>query len=138
MSRVAVPSITSSPRFDPSERARLDELLDAAADAVEAWARVGTSKAANTFNKFELRAADADMLAAPGEVDGPAGADGIRRTQDRLAPDPARKVGRMTTPPLRGKRGRDRRIGERVAADFAVRHAPPGRRRGRRLRCRRG
>ena len=31
----------------------------------------------------------------------------------------------MTTPPLRGKRGRDRRIGERVAADFAARHAPP-------------
>jgi len=30
----------------------------------------------------------------------------------------------MTTPPLRGKRGRDRRIGERVAADFALRHAP--------------
>ena len=65
----------------PDERARLDELLDAAADAVEAWARVGTSKAANTFNKFELRAADADMLAAPGEVDGPAGPDGIRRTK---------------------------------------------------------
>ena len=31
----------------------------------------------------------------------------------------------MTTPPLRGKRGRDRRIGERVAADFAARRAPP-------------
>jgi transcription-repair coupling factor (superfamily II helicase) len=30
----------------------------------------------------------------------------------------------VTTPPLRGKRGRDRRIGERVAADFATRHAP--------------
>ena len=42
---------------------------------------IGTSKAANTFNKFELRAADADMIAAPGEVDGPAGADGIRRTK---------------------------------------------------------
>ena len=28
-------------------------------------------------------------------------------------------------PPLRGRRGRDRRIGERVAADFATRHAPP-------------
>ncbi len=31
----------------------------------------------------------------------------------------------MTTPPLRGKRGRDRRIGERVASEFAARHAPP-------------
>jgi transcription-repair coupling factor (superfamily II helicase) len=30
-----------------------------------------------------------------------------------------------TRPPLRGRRGRDRRIAERVAADFATRHAPP-------------
>jgi len=28
-----------------------------------------------------------------------------------------------TTPPMRGRRGRDRRIGERVAEDFAARHA---------------
>ena len=39
----------------PTSTQRLDELLDAAADAVEAWAREGTSKAANRFNKFELR-----------------------------------------------------------------------------------
>ncbi len=31
----------------------------------------------------------------------------------------------MATPPLRGKRGRERRIGERVATEFAARHAPP-------------
>ncbi len=30
-----------------------------------------------------------------------------------------------TTPPLRGRRGRDRRIAEDVARDFAARHAPP-------------
>ena len=30
-----------------------------------------------------------------------------------------------TPPTLRGRRGRDRRIAERVAADFATRHAPP-------------
>ncbi len=29
-----------------------------------------------------------------------------------------------TRPPLRGRRGRDRRIAEKVAADFAARHAP--------------
>jgi transcription-repair coupling factor (superfamily II helicase) len=29
-----------------------------------------------------------------------------------------------TRPPLRGRRGRDRRIAEKVAADFATRHAP--------------
>jgi len=67
--------------FEPGERLRLDELLDAAADAVEAWARDGLNKAANRFNAFELRPADADLLAAPGEVGGPAGADGIRRTK---------------------------------------------------------
>ena len=68
-------------RFAPDERQRLDELLDAAADAVEAWAHDGTNKAANRFNPFELRPADAERLAAPGEVDGPPGPDGIRRTK---------------------------------------------------------
>ena len=67
--------------FEPDERQRLDELLDAAADAVEAWAREGTNRAATRFNAFELRPADQDLLAAPGEVDGPAGANGIRRTK---------------------------------------------------------
>jgi PTH1 family peptidyl-tRNA hydrolase len=67
--------------FGPEERQRLDELLDAAADAVEAWAREGTNKAANRFNSFELRPADEDRLAPAGEVDGPPGPDGIRRTK---------------------------------------------------------
>jgi transcription-repair coupling factor (superfamily II helicase) len=31
----------------------------------------------------------------------------------------------MATPPLRGRRGRDRRIAERIATDFAARHAAP-------------
>ena len=68
-------------RFEPDERARLDELLDAAADAVEAWAREGTNKAATRFNAFELRPADEDRLAPAGEIDGPPGPDGIRRTR---------------------------------------------------------
>ena len=68
-------------KFAPDEIQRLDELLDAAADGVEAWAREGTSKAANRFNTFQLRPADADRLAAPGEVDGPPDATGIRRTK---------------------------------------------------------
>jgi PTH1 family peptidyl-tRNA hydrolase len=67
--------------FSPDVRARLDVLLDAGADAVEEWARHGTSKAANRFNMFEIRPADADMIAPPGAVDGPAGDDGIRRTK---------------------------------------------------------
>jgi len=67
--------------FTPGERQRLDELIDEAADAVEAWARDGTSKAANRYNNFQLRPADMDRLAPPGEVDGPPGPDGIRRTK---------------------------------------------------------
>jgi peptidyl-tRNA hydrolase, PTH1 family len=65
--------------FAPDERQRLDELLDVAADAVELWAREGTSKAANHYNSFQLRPADDQLLAPPGEVDGPPGPDGIRR-----------------------------------------------------------
>ena len=68
-------------RFEPDERQRLDELLDAAADAVEAWAREGTNKAANRYNPFDLRPADEDRLAPAGEVDGPPGTDGVRRTK---------------------------------------------------------
>src|SRR5258706_14322019 len=68
-------------KFEPDERQRLDELLDAAADAVEAWAREGTNKAATRFNAFGLRPADEDRVAPPGEVEGPPGPDGIRRTR---------------------------------------------------------
>jgi len=67
--------------FRPDEVARLDELLDTVADAIETWAREGTSKAANRYNMFELRPADSSRLAAPGEVEGPPGDDGIRRTR---------------------------------------------------------
>lgn len=67
--------------FAPDERERLSELLDAAAEAVETWTREGTSKAANRWNTFTLRPADEDRLSPPGEVDGPPGADGVRRTK---------------------------------------------------------
>jgi PTH1 family peptidyl-tRNA hydrolase len=77
--RGAVDHVLST--FAPDERQRLDELLDAGAQAVEEWAHHGTNKAANRFNTFELRPADADRLAPPGEVDGPPGPDGIRRTR---------------------------------------------------------
>jgi len=68
-------------QFNKGERARMSELLDAAADAVEAWAREGTSKAASRFNAFELRPSDDERAAAPGDVEGPPGPDGIRRTK---------------------------------------------------------
>jgi PTH1 family peptidyl-tRNA hydrolase len=72
-------------KFASDERTRLPILLDASADAVEEWARVGTSKAANRFNAWEMQAPGAGPdddpgLPAPGEPGGPAGGDGIRRT----------------------------------------------------------
>ena len=67
--------------FQSAERQRLDELLDAAADAVEAWARDGVSKASNRFIAFQLRPADETRTAPPGEFDGPPGTDGVRRTR---------------------------------------------------------
>jgi PTH1 family peptidyl-tRNA hydrolase len=76
--------------FQPAERQRLDELLDAAADAVEAWARDGVSKASNRFNAFQLRPPDEARTAAPGDIDGPPGVDGVRRTRTgwrRTRPD---------------------------------------------------
>jgi PTH1 family peptidyl-tRNA hydrolase len=77
--RQAVDHVLSE--FGPGERQRLSELLDVAVDAVEAWAREGTNKAANHYNAFELRPDDEQRLAPPGEIDGPPGPDGIRRTR---------------------------------------------------------
>jgi peptidyl-tRNA hydrolase, PTH1 family len=81
--RAAIDHVLS--KFVTDERARLPILLDAAADAVEAWAREGTSKAANRFNSFGLQAPADDALGAdapqPGEVGGPADDTGVRRTK---------------------------------------------------------
>ncbi len=77
--RAAVDHVLS--RFAPAEQVQLDPLLDAAADAVEAWAREGTSRAANRFNTFELPPLAPDALPAAGSPGGPPGADGIRRTR---------------------------------------------------------
>lgn len=69
-------------RFAADEQARLPILIDAAADAVEAWAREGTAKASNRFNAFELQAPAEGSGAAPaGEVGGPPDEQGIRRTK---------------------------------------------------------
>ena len=75
--------------FSTLERKGLGEILDAAADAVEDWARDGTAKAANRWNPWQLGGAAAEEAAAP-EGEGPAlagadepvtGADGITRTR---------------------------------------------------------
>ncbi len=122
--RNAVDHVLST--FAPDERQRLDELLDAAADAIEAWARDGTNKAANRFNSFQLRAGRHGSPGGPGR--GRRATRSRRRPpdEDGLAPDPAGegREGRqaVTTPPLRGKRGAERRVGEQVAEEFARRH----------------
>ncbi len=89
-------------RFAADEMACMPVLLDAVAEAVEAWARDGVGKASNRFNAFELQcgqaggpggaaaggasgdAGGAGAAGAPGagEPGGPAGADGIRRTKN--------------------------------------------------------
>jgi peptidyl-tRNA hydrolase, PTH1 family len=73
-------------RFSADERGRLPILLDASAEAVEAWARQGTSKAANRFNSWDLQAPattseDDGSAPKPGEVGGPADDTGVRRTK---------------------------------------------------------
>jgi PTH1 family peptidyl-tRNA hydrolase len=81
-------------RFSAEERRSLDEILDAAADAVEDWARLGTNKAATRWNAWALGEglAAADGSATPndpagrspagredgGRKQGPTGADGPR------------------------------------------------------------
>ncbi len=64
-------------RFSGDERRLLPELLDAAADAVESWARDGAQASANRWNGWTLPAA------APGPA---AAAGGGARGADRAAP----------------------------------------------------
>jgi PTH1 family peptidyl-tRNA hydrolase len=81
-------------RFSAAERADLPAVLDAAADAVEAWARDGVGRAANRWNPWQLHPLEAapDVAddagrdpgsARPGEppADPGVGPDGIRRTR---------------------------------------------------------
>ena len=89
-SRDAVDHVLS--RFATAERALLAEVLDAAADAVEEWARDGAARAANRWNAWTSAAA----AGVPGDNDGrrgdgagtvPADAGADAAGADRLAPD---------------------------------------------------
>lgn len=61
-------------RFSNAERPVLDEVIDAAADAVEDWARLGAARAANKWNSWTPLAAaessDSDKLPAQDRGDG--------------------------------------------------------------------
>jgi PTH1 family peptidyl-tRNA hydrolase len=65
-------------RFGADERANLEKILDAAADAVEDWAKVGPARASNRWNGWSLEpkpGAGAGVAAAAG-AEGTAGAEG--------------------------------------------------------------
>jgi PTH1 family peptidyl-tRNA hydrolase len=51
--------------FEHAEQGHLEALLDAAADAVEAWAREGAHRAANRWNAWQLELPDARAEGAP-------------------------------------------------------------------------
>ena len=106
-------------RFSGDERRLLPEFLDAAADAVESWARDGAQAAANRWNGWTLPATDSQPAGTaskpapavgaegasrednqppsasepgPGEIGGRTGPDGIRRTRSgwrRILPHPS-------------------------------------------------
>jgi peptidyl-tRNA hydrolase, PTH1 family len=66
--------------FEPDEQADLERVLDAAADAVLAWARDGSARAANRWNAWRL---PAPMKEASPKGAGATGETGDRATADR-------------------------------------------------------
>ncbi|CAN5508213.1 aminoacyl-tRNA hydrolase [soil metagenome] len=73
-------------RFGAGERTAVEQVLDAAAEAVEDWARDGTSRAANRWNAWCLTDTEEEAPAFEPSIEAPpaqaeVGADGIRRTR---------------------------------------------------------
>ena len=72
--------------FSAAERLRIPEICVAAGEAIEMWARLGLNKAATAFNNWTLPEPEAhgeratETRPQAGEVDGPVGGDGIRKT----------------------------------------------------------
>ena len=73
-------------RFSREEERLLPELLDAAADAVETWARAGAPEAANRWNAWRLAGSPADVEVRKGQ---PENTGGSRRTAAER-PEPER------------------------------------------------
>ncbi len=109
-------------RFSREEERLLPELLDAAADAVETWARAGAPEAANRWNAWRLPGSPAEQDARRKDQDGrqPAGdAPGSEpRTGDRRARESAGHDGRD------GDAGDDRGPAADAAAGMAAEPEP--------------
>ena len=84
-SRTAISHVLN--RFDASERVIVDQVIDAAADAIEDWAREGINRTANRWNVWTAPAALPEPQAVGEDPD------------DACGPDPAgRTSGRRTSP----------------------------------------
>jgi hypothetical protein len=82
MKRAAMDHVLS--RFHAGERKLLEQALDAAADAIEEWARDGPARAANKWNAW------APTAGAGPTTDGPPGTSGVQpTTHEQRAADPA-------------------------------------------------
>jgi peptidyl-tRNA hydrolase, PTH1 family len=85
-------------RFDPDEQPLLEQVLDAAADAVEEWARAGTPTAANRWNAWQPSAQPADAQPANAQAPAPGRAGSVLEggTAERPLPDEDGIVRRRT------------------------------------------
>ncbi|MFN8630672.1 MAG: aminoacyl-tRNA hydrolase [Chloroflexota bacterium] len=123
-------------RFASDERACMPVLLDAGAEAVEAWAREGTSKAANRFNAFDLQCNPGGSASpgvggpsapAPGEPGGPADDQGVRRTKTGWAQDgPAATIRARAGAgdrPVSRPTDLERKLAEKIGREWAERRA---------------
>jgi PTH1 family peptidyl-tRNA hydrolase len=113
-------------RFSPGEREALDELLEAAADAVEDWARSDVSTAANRWNPWLptwLKEAEGEEAPAPG---GPEAASAGRSRSDRSeAPATPAEVPRAGRPAARSGAPVDQTGGPR-AGEPGIRRTSTG------------
>jgi peptidyl-tRNA hydrolase, PTH1 family len=109
--RTAIDHVLS--RFTADERAHLPDLLDAAVDAVETWAREGPEAASSRWNGWKL---DGPSGAPPGSLDphAPAGRGSGHPGADALGAVASDGIVRTRTgwrrllPELRGREPRDR------------------------------
>ncbi len=106
-SRAAVDHVLST--FDGTERADLEDIIDAAADAVIDWARDGASRAANRWNPWQLHPPEPAERPTPlpGDARAERATTPMRRPgpQARRPGPPIRRRSRPSAPTASGTRG---------------------------------